>query len=178
MASKKLEQAFTALSQTANIHSYSHIASDSLTSLQQIRKQLIYPEEHKQQIQGDVLKTIPTLIRNSQTNICVYNLKSRAGIAGNECADATAKYQAHQANNNEADIGIPSAGPGGNPFSHIFWLAKEGKKEHTAGTSTAPALNPKITYLLNLQNALKSHMHTKHRLGYANSKTGYYSYYQ
>eukprot|EP00983_Pelagomonas_calceolata_P056834 1144803-Pelagomonas_calceolata.AAC.2 len=25
---------------------------------------------------------------------------------------------------------------------------------------------------------LKSHMHTKHRLGYANSKTGYFSYYQ
>eukprot|EP00983_Pelagomonas_calceolata_P006211 206084-Pelagomonas_calceolata.AAC.1 len=21
--------------------------------------------------------------------------------------------------------GIPSAGPGGNPFSHLFWLAKE-----------------------------------------------------
>ena len=46
------------------------------------------------------------------------------------------------------------------------------------GTSTAPTPNPKIIYLPNLQNALKSHMHTKHRLGYANSKTGYYSPYQ
>eukprot|EP00983_Pelagomonas_calceolata_P032753 1026239-Pelagomonas_calceolata.AAC.1 len=58
------------------------------------------------------------------------------------------------ANNNVADTGIPGAGPGGNPFPHSFWLAKEEKKEHTAGISTAPAPNPKITYLPNLQNAL------------------------
>eukprot|EP00983_Pelagomonas_calceolata_P043061 1138760-Pelagomonas_calceolata.AAC.4 len=31
-------------------------------------------------------------------------------------------------NNNVADTGIPSAGPGGNPFSQSFWLAKEEKK--------------------------------------------------
>eukprot|EP00983_Pelagomonas_calceolata_P072121 1151567-Pelagomonas_calceolata.AAC.2 len=86
---------------------------------------------------------------NSQTNNCVY-VKSHAGMAGS----------------------------GGNPFSHLFWLAKKGKKEHHAGTSTAPTPNPKITYLPNLQNALKSHMHTKHRLGYANPKTGYSSYHQ
>eukprot|EP00983_Pelagomonas_calceolata_P026942 846382-Pelagomonas_calceolata.AAC.1 len=40
---------------------------------------------------------------------------------------AIAKYQASQVNNNLADTGIPSAGPGGNPFSQIFWLAKGGK---------------------------------------------------
>eukprot|EP00983_Pelagomonas_calceolata_P068908 1150133-Pelagomonas_calceolata.AAC.1 len=55
---------------------------------------------------------------NSQTNICVYKVKSHAGIAGNKYADAFAKYQASQANSNVADTGIPSAGPGGNPFSH------------------------------------------------------------
>eukprot|EP00983_Pelagomonas_calceolata_P038107 1136677-Pelagomonas_calceolata.AAC.2 len=105
-------------------------------------------------------------------------VESHAGIAGNEGADAIAKYQANQVNNNEADTGIVRAGPGGNPFFHLFWLAKEEKKELTAGTSTAPAPDPQITYLPNLQSALKSHMHTKHRLGYANPKTGYYSYYQ
>eukprot|EP00983_Pelagomonas_calceolata_P059967 1146156-Pelagomonas_calceolata.AAC.6 len=134
--------------------------------------------KHEQHIQGDVLKIISSLISNSQTNIFDYKVKSHAGIAGNECADAIVKYQASKANNIVADTGIPSAGPGGSPFFHLFWLAKEEKKEHNAGTFTSPAPNPRITYLPNLQNALKSHMHTKQRLGYANSKTGYYSYYQ
>eukprot|EP00983_Pelagomonas_calceolata_P029384 920856-Pelagomonas_calceolata.AAC.1 len=79
MASKRLEQVFIALSQTAKnfvepngagitnticraklaaiaaaiTHSHSHIASDSFTSLHQIRKQLIYAEKHNQHIQGD-----------------------------------------------------------------------------------------------------------------------------
>eukprot|EP00983_Pelagomonas_calceolata_P011362 366460-Pelagomonas_calceolata.AAC.1 len=76
---------------------------------------------------------------NSQTNICVYKSKSHAGIAGNKCTDAIADYQANQANNSMADTGISGTGPGGNPFSHSFLLAKEEKREHTAGTSTAPA---------------------------------------
>eukprot|EP00983_Pelagomonas_calceolata_P006886 224234-Pelagomonas_calceolata.AAC.1 len=58
-----------------------------------------------------------------------------------------------QANNNVADTGIPSAGPGGNPFLIYFGKPKR-KKKNTAGTSTAPAPNPKITYLPNLQSAL------------------------
>eukprot|EP00983_Pelagomonas_calceolata_P017877 560823-Pelagomonas_calceolata.AAC.1 len=105
-------------------------------------------------------------LRTAQTSIYVYKVKSHAGIAGNECADAIANFQASQANNSVADTGIPGAGPGGNPFSHLIWLAKEEDnlcplKEHNSGTSTAPAPNPEITYLPKLQNALKSHMHIK-----------------
>jgi len=36
----------------------------------------------------------------------------------------------------------------------------------------------RLTYLPNLLPALKSHMHSNHKLGYTNSKIGYYSYYQ
>eukprot|EP00983_Pelagomonas_calceolata_P086343 1156740-Pelagomonas_calceolata.AAC.3 len=74
-------------------HSYSHIASDSLTSLHQIWKQLIYPEKHKQHIQGDVLKTIS----NSQISAYVYKVQFHAGISGNKCVYAIANYQANQA---------------------------------------------------------------------------------
>eukprot|EP00983_Pelagomonas_calceolata_P085591 1156595-Pelagomonas_calceolata.AAC.1 len=65
----------------------------------------------------------------------VLSLTSHAGIAGNECADAIAKYQANQANSSVADTGIPGAGPGENPFTHFFWLAKEEERELSAGTS-------------------------------------------
>eukprot|EP00983_Pelagomonas_calceolata_P078824 1154394-Pelagomonas_calceolata.AAC.1 len=75
----------------------------------QIRKQLLYPEKHLRHIQGDVLKMLSTLISNSQTNIRLYEVKSHAGIVGNECADAIAKYQANQANSCVADTGIPGA---------------------------------------------------------------------
>eukprot|EP00983_Pelagomonas_calceolata_P077565 1153923-Pelagomonas_calceolata.AAC.2 len=73
-----IRQAELAAIAAAITHSYSHIVSDSLTSLRQIRKQLKSPARS-------------------------------AGIAGNECADAIAKYQANEANNSVADTGILSA---------------------------------------------------------------------
>eukprot|EP00983_Pelagomonas_calceolata_P135313 1162143-Pelagomonas_calceolata.AAC.18 len=182
---KELEQAFTALSLTPKnllsptvlelptpcvkpnkqrlplpLHTVMHITLDGLTSFHIIRKHSIYPEKHKQHIQGDVLKIILNLISNSQTNICVCKVKYHAGIAGNGCADAIAKYQANESSNSVADTGIPSAGPGENQFSQTsgegFWCAKEEKGEHATDTSTAPAPASKVIYLLNLQNALTS----------------------
>jgi len=35
-----------------------------------------------------------------------------------------------------------------------------------------------LTYFLNLYDALKTHMHSKHKLGHANPSAGYYSYYK
>jgi hypothetical protein len=42
----------------AVIHGYSHIATNSLTSLHQIKKQLSHPNVHCHHIQGDVLQSI------------------------------------------------------------------------------------------------------------------------
>eukprot|EP00983_Pelagomonas_calceolata_P010621 343891-Pelagomonas_calceolata.AAC.1 len=62
------------------------------------------------------------------TKQCVYQESQiSAGIASNERADATTKFQENQANGSVADTGIPGTGPGGNPFSHSFWLDKEEK---------------------------------------------------
>eukprot|EP00983_Pelagomonas_calceolata_P121657 1160820-Pelagomonas_calceolata.AAC.9 len=44
-------------------------------------------------------------------------------MAGNECADQFAKYQASLKDGNLTDTGLPSAGPGGNPFHNTIWLA-------------------------------------------------------
>eukprot|EP00983_Pelagomonas_calceolata_P027065 850752-Pelagomonas_calceolata.AAC.1 len=73
----------------------------------------------------------PNLARTSQGHIFVYKIKSHAGIAGNECADTIAKYQASLKDNNLMDTGIPNAGPGGNPFYNIAWLAREEARPST-----------------------------------------------
>ncbi len=39
-------------------HDHVYIATDSITSLYQIRKQLLYPEKHRHHVQGDLLKII------------------------------------------------------------------------------------------------------------------------
>eukprot|EP00983_Pelagomonas_calceolata_P000402 13148-Pelagomonas_calceolata.AAC.1 len=62
-------------------------------------------------------------------------MKSCAGIAGNDCANAIAKYQANQANIVVAGTGIHSTGPDGKLSSKIFWFTKE-KKGACYGHST------------------------------------------
>eukprot|EP00983_Pelagomonas_calceolata_P056728 1144733-Pelagomonas_calceolata.AAC.1 len=48
------------------------------------------------------------------------------------------KYQANLKDNNLTDTGIPGAGPGGNPFYNIAWLAWE---EAILSTSSSPIPN-------------------------------------
>eukprot|EP00983_Pelagomonas_calceolata_P029186 914879-Pelagomonas_calceolata.AAC.2 len=44
--------------------------------------------------------------KSASSNFCFYKVQSHSGIAGDECADAAASYQASQANNDVADTGI------------------------------------------------------------------------
>jgi ribonuclease HI len=79
---------------TAVIHGYTHIATDSLTSLHQIKKKLSHPNLYRHHIQGDVLQSIAKAIRQSPSPIQFFKVKSHAGIIGNEHADALAKKSA------------------------------------------------------------------------------------
>ena len=108
----------------AVIHGYLHIATDSLTSLHQIKKQLSHPNLHRHHIQGDVLQSIAKAIRQSPSPIHFFKVKSHAGIIGNDHADALAKKSA-TTYSDIADTSIRMAGPEGNPFYNIHWLAKE-----------------------------------------------------
>ena len=108
----------------AVIHGYSHIATDSPTSLNQIKKQLSHSNLHRHHIQGDVLQSIAKAIRQSPSPIHFFKVKSHAGIIGNEHADALAKKSA-TTYSNIAGTSIRTAGPEGNPFYNIHWLAKK-----------------------------------------------------
>eukprot|EP00983_Pelagomonas_calceolata_P087024 1156871-Pelagomonas_calceolata.AAC.1 len=135
-------------------HKHTHVATDSLSPLHQLRKQILYPEKHRHHVQGDVSKKILDLAHTSQETIAKY----QASIKGNTLTDAC----------------IPSAGPGGNPFYNIAWLAQEEARPSRLESS----LHSQSSVLPDLKDALKSHMHAKHRLGYADCKTGHYNNYQ
>ena len=78
---------------TAIKHSYSHIATDSLTSLHQLKKQLSHPNLCRHHIQGDVLQSSAKAIHQSPLPIHFHKVKSHAGTIGNECAMLLLKYQ-------------------------------------------------------------------------------------
>ncbi len=66
-------------------------------------------------------------------------------IAGNECAGALAKYQACHGNSLPVETNIRTAGPGGNPFFDISWLAVEVINQQESGTE-ASQHSPRLTY--------------------------------
>jgi len=123
-------------------HNRTYIATDSLTSLHQIRKQLLYPEKHRHHVQGEIL--IPKTICSLKSHIFLYKAKSHAGIARNECADALAKHQACHGNSLPAEMTIRNAGPGGNPFFDISWLAVEEANQQGSDTE-APQHSARLT---------------------------------
>ena len=102
----------------AVIHGYSHIATDSLGSLHQTKKQLSHPNLHRHPIQGDVLESIAKAIRQSPSPIHFFKVKSHAGIIGNEHTDVFATKSAITFSDT-ADTSIKTAGPEGNPFYNI-----------------------------------------------------------
>jgi len=71
---------------------YARIATDSACSLSQIRKQLLFPELQRDHIHSNLLEQIASMISASPEPICFYKVKAHSGIAGNECAYATAKH--------------------------------------------------------------------------------------
>jgi len=70
------------------------------------------------------MKRLMQIIRNSLSPVHLFKVKYHADIAGNECANALAKYQATQVDANLADTvcgtGMPCAGNNDNPSHNII----------------------------------------------------------
>jgi ribonuclease HI len=111
----------------AIIHSYSHIATDNLTSIHQIKKMLSPPNLYRHLIQGDVLQSNAKAIHQSPSTIHICKVKSHAGIIGNEHADALARKSITTITtySDVANSSIKTAGSEGNFFYSFYWLAKE-----------------------------------------------------
>jgi len=147
-----------------------HLATDSACSLSQIRKQLLFPELHRKHTHGKLLEQIVSMINESDTPIKFYKVEAHIGVFEKESANAIAKHAAlHNYGHDEA---FPPPSPDGNPFAHIYWLAEE--KNETTHTTTKISLAP----LQHIKDKLKAHMSKHHRLGDANTNSGYYKHWK
>jgi hypothetical protein len=105
--------------------------------------------------------------REISNTYSLLKVKAHTGVTGNECADVIAKHAA--LHNHGHDVIVPPPTPDGNPFSHIYWIAAE-----DAPTTACPTTSTKPAPLQKLKDKLKQHMNAQHRLGDANTDSGYY----
>jgi hypothetical protein len=73
-----------------------------------------------------------------------------------------------------------TAGPAGNLFYNIYWLAKENEEHQIIQNHPSTAQSPtlRLWYLSNYHDALQAHMHPLHKLGNANSIANNHRNYQ
>jgi len=100
---------------------HTEIATDSASSLFQIRKLLLNLMAVLHHLHRELLKDIVILIQSSPSTVTFYKVKSHAGIIGNEGAD----HLAHKAAVNQiSDVSLP---PATDPFYDLFWLSVPNK---------------------------------------------------
>ncbi|KAL6745995.1 hypothetical protein V8C86DRAFT_2958086, partial [Haematococcus lacustris] len=139
---------------------HTHIATDSLTAMFQIRMAVLQPMRLHLHKHKDILTTIVQTIKASPTTIHLFKVRAHNGIIGNEYADHTAKLAAQHDNH---DITIPGCK---DPYHDTHWLQTPGKEDHPPRP------------LGDLMGSLKTHMHIRHRLGLANQDSIYYEAWQ
>jgi len=89
-------------------------------SLSQVRKQLFFPEWHRNHTHVKPLEQIVSMIDKSDTPINFYKVKAHIGVIGSESTDALAKHAA--LHNNGHDEAFPPPWLDGNPFTHIPYI--------------------------------------------------------
>jgi len=92
-----ISRAELAATAAAIIHGYSHIATDSLTSMHQTNNQLSHPNLHRHHIKGDVLQSIAKAIHQSSSPATHFHkVKSHASIVlGNDMLTLLQENQSH-----------------------------------------------------------------------------------
>ncbi|KAJ9511735.1 hypothetical protein QJQ45_022599 [Haematococcus lacustris] len=131
-----------------------HIATDSLCSIYQIRRALANPMSLRTHHHRDILADIATLIMNSRDTIHLRKVRAHSGIIGNEAADTLAKHAAM----------YPEQAHTQAPHEHTeqqTWLS--------ATTETGTTIP-----LPDCRHSVRTHMRAKHKLGLANQDSIYY----
>ena len=146
------------------------IATDSATSLSQLRKALLSPMDlryHKhREMAGHVIQLIREILaEDPDIQITIYKIKAHNGRIGNECADRTAKRATNISNQNKFDLNCPITDKPS--FAKSYWLRRASKDQ--------PG---RTEYLENLGKSLHDHMHERNHLGNSNTESIYFKSWQ
>ena len=142
------------------------IATDSATSLYQIRKALLSPMDLRYHKHRELLELIVATMRTMTADgseIHLFKVRAHNGDIGNELVDEVAKRAA--VGDLRHDITVPT--PAEPSYTSNYWPHTRAMDEDTQPVS-----------MENLTHALKAHMHSKHRLGRANTESIYYQSWQ
>ena len=156
------------------------IATDSLTSMHQIMRYALRPQDMREHRHADLLQDIVDKIAAvpAQEQVHLFKVKSHDGIVGNEKADELAvgvsKGEIHPTvgvntqSNHRYRMHWPATKPPDPPQN----TRKRGRASEDE-EGQPPQGRPGIP-IPNLTDALKKAMHEKHRMGTSNQETVYY----
>jgi len=152
-------------------------ATDSASSLHQIRKCLLHPMQMQHHAHKPALDLImKALEQHPSRNITLLKIKAHADHIGNEMADAGAKCAALM--HDEHDL-IFSADQEPGYSKDRYWLNIKKPVAHEGQEGTAQGQKRmRIRKVTNLQSSLADHMHQVHKLGKSNKDSCYYRYWQ
>ena len=102
-------------------------------------------------------------------------MKAHNGIAGYECADATAKHSALHDGGHDMHFQPPALYGNAYIYIHLYWLGAKDTDENPSGRG---ATTPRLRAHSELKAKLKTEMCKSHRLGSAKTDTGYYNYWK
>jgi ribonuclease HI len=138
-----------------------HIATDSLTSMHQINKMLLRPQDMQENRHYHLLDSIRSLIINRDEPTHIYKVPAHTGIMGNEGADYVAKQVAKGILEYKyyLDLILPSS----NTRNTQYW-------PHHLPTTHPMTPQP----ISSPHQPLQTHIHPYQRLGQANQESIYY----
>jgi hypothetical protein len=150
------------------INEHTHIATDSAGALWQKKKawipSILYPQRMKRHKHAKLLETIVHHIQLSKDTIHLYKFKARAGILGNDCADATAKCSVENQSGHDIHNNIDA-----HPHLTIFWPARVEDPPPACLPDTPDTCQPgppaeRFSIFSDI-DAVKTRMHVQHKLG-------------
>ncbi len=143
---------------------YTHIATDSLSTLYQVKKIAHQPQAMNEHRHLLLHKKIAELILEKNQPIHIYKVKSHIGIVGNEIADELATSVAKGTETPNIHIQDDS-----NPHESQYW------PYHTQDTPDHADAPTRPQPLTDLDASLRKLCHNMYHMGTANTATTYYA---